>query len=256
MGYNAPVDHADVSNANTPGDIDPTSADPGAYYRVVGELGENGTFQFTETNAFSRRQRSGGDLERRAGRATSSTPPATPATAPTRSRQRRHRRRRAAHPAVEPARSPRRPRASRRRSGSFNVAQLGDAADKAAKDNNYRGMTDLQQRPLLHEGQRGQRRRHRLLRRHRPAAPARRPASACPSRARRCRPTSTLTYDADRGAAPGKKPSTRVSTPQNMCILKGFPTSLATKRHRRERLPLRHLVRQPDHALRRRRGRR
>ena len=53
MGYNAAADTADVSNANTPGDIDPTSADPGAYYRVVGELGEDGTFHFTETNAFN-----------------------------------------------------------------------------------------------------------------------------------------------------------------------------------------------------------
>ncbi len=53
MGYNAADGQADVSNANTPGDPDPTSADPGAYYRVVGELGEDGTFHFTETNAFN-----------------------------------------------------------------------------------------------------------------------------------------------------------------------------------------------------------
>ena len=53
MGYNAPVAQADVSNANTPGDPDPTSADPGAYYRVVGEVDANGAFNFTETNAFN-----------------------------------------------------------------------------------------------------------------------------------------------------------------------------------------------------------
>ena len=53
MGYNATDGQADVSNANTPGDPDPTSADPAAYYRVIGEVGGNGALNFTETNAFN-----------------------------------------------------------------------------------------------------------------------------------------------------------------------------------------------------------
>lgn len=53
MGYNAAVDTADVSNANTPGDVDPTSADPGAYYRVVAQLGQDGKIRYTETNAYT-----------------------------------------------------------------------------------------------------------------------------------------------------------------------------------------------------------
>ncbi|TMK52037.1 MAG: hypothetical protein E6G66_04585 [Actinobacteria bacterium] len=53
MGYKAPVDAVDVSNSNTPGVIDPTNPVPGAYYRVVAELGQDGQFHFTETNAYS-----------------------------------------------------------------------------------------------------------------------------------------------------------------------------------------------------------
>jgi hypothetical protein len=53
MGYVAKPDTLDVSNANTPGVIDPTNPVPGAYYRVVAELDRQGRFRFTETNAYS-----------------------------------------------------------------------------------------------------------------------------------------------------------------------------------------------------------
>jgi hypothetical protein len=53
MGYLAPADALDISNSNTPGVIDPTNPDPGAYYRVVAQLDSRGQFQFTETNAYS-----------------------------------------------------------------------------------------------------------------------------------------------------------------------------------------------------------
>ena len=53
MGYLAPINALDVSNANTPGVIDPTNPVPGANYRVVAQLDQRGTFRFTETNAYS-----------------------------------------------------------------------------------------------------------------------------------------------------------------------------------------------------------
>lgn len=53
IDYVAPKDTVDVSNANTPGVIDPTNPVPGAYYRAVAQLSANGTFTFTETNAYS-----------------------------------------------------------------------------------------------------------------------------------------------------------------------------------------------------------
>jgi hypothetical protein len=53
MDYVAPVDTIDASNGNTPGVIDPTNPVPGAFYRAVAELNDKGRFDFTETNAYS-----------------------------------------------------------------------------------------------------------------------------------------------------------------------------------------------------------
>ena len=53
MGYAAKPGMLDVSNANTPGVIDPGNGDVGPYYRVVAQLDRSGHFTFTETNAYS-----------------------------------------------------------------------------------------------------------------------------------------------------------------------------------------------------------
>jgi hypothetical protein len=53
MGYQAPVAAVDVSNSNTPGVIDPTNPVTGADYRVVADLGRDGSGSFTLTNAYS-----------------------------------------------------------------------------------------------------------------------------------------------------------------------------------------------------------
>ncbi|HEY1623493.1 MAG TPA: hypothetical protein VGG16_06805, partial [Streptosporangiaceae bacterium] len=53
VGYVAKPDTIDVSNANTPGVIDPTNPVTGAYYRTVAQLSGSGRFQFTDTNAYS-----------------------------------------------------------------------------------------------------------------------------------------------------------------------------------------------------------
>ena len=53
LGYAAPPATLDVSNANTPGEIDPTNTDPGPWYRVMTTLDSDGTFHYTETNAFT-----------------------------------------------------------------------------------------------------------------------------------------------------------------------------------------------------------
>ena len=53
MGYVAKPAAIDVSNSNTPGVIDPTNPVPSAYYRVVAQLGQDGRFRFTETDAYS-----------------------------------------------------------------------------------------------------------------------------------------------------------------------------------------------------------
>ncbi|MBV8897521.1 MAG: hypothetical protein JO051_13495 [Acidobacteriaceae bacterium] len=53
MGYNAPVNTLDVSNSNTPGVIDPTNPVGTSFYRVVGQVDANGNITTTETNAYS-----------------------------------------------------------------------------------------------------------------------------------------------------------------------------------------------------------
>jgi hypothetical protein len=53
MGYRAPVGTIDASNSNTPGVVDPTDPVPNSFYRVVAKVDQSGKFDFTETNAYS-----------------------------------------------------------------------------------------------------------------------------------------------------------------------------------------------------------
>jgi hypothetical protein len=54
MGYVAPSGSLDVSNADTPGAIDPTNTDSQTpTYRAVAQLDDNGNFVFTETSSYS-----------------------------------------------------------------------------------------------------------------------------------------------------------------------------------------------------------
>ena len=53
MGYVAPVNAIDTSNANTPAAIDPTNPVGESYYRAVAMVDKHGKFTFTETNAYS-----------------------------------------------------------------------------------------------------------------------------------------------------------------------------------------------------------
>lgn len=142
VGYVAAPGTIDASNANTPGEIDPTIADSATpTYRAVAQVNSDAQFGFTESNAFS------GDNGRaalldpedgskgtifavgNAGNGANPEPAAvidgagsqilTPAGVP------------------ESAQHPGTPTSY----GNFSVAELGDAADKSGKDNNYRGLT-------------------------------------------------------------------------------------------------------------------
>src|SRR5580658_865239 len=139
MGYFAPIGAIDVSNSNTPGEIDPTVAPGTPYYRSVAQVDLFGNFHFTKTNSFS------GDNGRaaiqndssnvvymagNAGNGTQTPQPVgviistgaqmlTPSTEP------------------ESAQTPGAPTAV----GSFNIAELGDKTDKIGKDTNFRGLT-------------------------------------------------------------------------------------------------------------------
>jgi hypothetical protein len=142
IGYVAPPATIDASNANTPGEIDPTISDSATpVYRAVAQVNARGHFEFTETNAFS------GDNGRAAvldpedgphgtifavGNAGNGASPEPPAVIDGAGSQ-------ILTPSREPeaAQNPGTPIPF----GDFNVAELtGDKADKSGKDNNYRGI--------------------------------------------------------------------------------------------------------------------
>ena len=221
MGYVAAPDTLDVSNANTPGVIDPTNPVTGAYYRAVAAAdrptASSPSPRPTPTAATTAARRSSTTSRRQ----RLSTRPATPATAPTRSRT---------------ASSSARARRSSRRPSCPRPYQTPGHADPGRQ---------LQHHPAGRQGGQGRQGRQlprpdRLQQRRsttrRAAAatastpctsstpPARRArtASACPRRVRSCRPRR-IAYDPD--GAPDQGPE-----PSNMCILKGFPTTLAKTR--------------------------
>jgi hypothetical protein len=219
MGYNAAVDSADVSNANTPGDIDPTSADVGPFFRVVGELGQDGTFHFTETNAFSGdngraavlNDESGAGLFYAAGNAGNGANPEPngvvtgagaqliqPSSAP------------------ESAQTPGQPTPV----GSFNINQLGDPVDKSAKDDNYRGLTVYNNVLYYTKGSGGNGvDTVYYVNNSAQACPG---GSGLPTPGASLPTTSAFTVN---NFGTTKKPDPGL-TPENMCILKGFPTNL------------------------------
>jgi hypothetical protein len=141
MGYFAPIGAIDVSNSNTPGEIDPTVAPGNAYHRSVAVVDDHGNFNFTKTNAYTGdngraailNDSLGANLVYMAGNAGNGTQTPQPvgviigtgAQILTPSKE------------AESAQNPGTPTAV----GSFNITQLGDKIDKVGKDTNFRGLT-------------------------------------------------------------------------------------------------------------------
>jgi hypothetical protein len=140
MGYVAPVNTIDASNSNTPSVVDPTNPVGTTVYRAVATVDANGKFTFTETNAYSGNNgraavlnnTNGANFFYTAGNAGNGSNPQPngvilgagaqfidPSTAP------------------ESFQTPTTPTPL----GSFSVTLLGDKADKVGKDDNFRGLT-------------------------------------------------------------------------------------------------------------------
>ena len=140
MGYVAPVNTIDASNSNTPGAIDPTNPVGINFFRAVATVDSNGKFTFTETNAYSGNNgraailnnTNGANFFYTVGNAGNGSNPQPngvilgagaqfidPSTAP------------------ESFQTPANPTPL----GSFSVTLLGDKADKVGKDDNFRGLT-------------------------------------------------------------------------------------------------------------------
>jgi predicted lipoprotein with Yx(FWY)xxD motif len=141
IGYVAPPGTIDASNANTPGEIDPTIADSATpVYRAVAQVNADGRFDFTETNAFSGDNGRAAVLDPEdgpdgtifavgnAGNGANPEPPAVIDGAGSQILASAHEPEAAQNPATPIP------------FGNFNITELGDKADKTGKDNNYRGM--------------------------------------------------------------------------------------------------------------------
>jgi len=212
MGYNAAVGSLDVSNSNTPGAVDPTNPVSGSYYRVVAQLDSHGKFHFTETNAYSGNNgraailndAQGANTLYTAGNAGNGSNPQPEGIVLGAGAQ-------ILDPQVkaEVAQQPGVPTPV----GSFSITQLGKPADKIGKDDNFRGLTIYNNVLYYTKGSGGNGvDTVYFLDSTGTACPTGvgLPVPGAPL------PTATLTYDATTGLSPN-----------NMCILKGFPTTLA-----------------------------
>ena len=217
MGYLAPVNALDVSNSNTPGVIDPTNPVPSAYPRVVAQLDSKGKFRFTETNAYSGNNgraailNAAGNVLYTAGNAGNGGNPQPNGVILGAGAQ-------ILDPQVKAlvAQNPGDPTPV----GSFNITQLGRHGRQDRQGHELPRADVYQQRRLLDEGKRRQRRQHRLLHRHDRERVPEHGGLACPSRTRRSRPRRSPTTP--------RCFRREGVTPYNMCILKGFPTNLAS----------------------------
>jgi hypothetical protein len=215
MGYATQPDMIDVSNANTPGVIDPTNPVPGSYYRVVATLGRDGRISYTETNAYSGdngraailNDSQGANVLYTAGNAGNGSNPQpdgvilgagaqimTPSGQP------------------ESAQDPGQPAPL----GSFSITQLGDAADKIGKDTNFRGLTVSGNVVYFTKGSGGNGVNTVYF--------VDTTGQACPDgvglpEPGAALPTSPIAYDPSLLQSKGVYP-------YNMCVLQGFPTAL------------------------------
>jgi len=213
MGYVAPTNSADVSNSNTPLVPDATNPVGISDYRAIAELKANGTMSFTETNAYSGNNGRAAILDSadneffmsgNAGNGGNPQPAGvvvgaganmtTPSTL------------------TEAAQNPGMPTPA----GSFSITELGDKADKVGKDTNFRGLTIHDNVVYLTKGSGGNGINTVY---YIDTTGSCHNGVGIPDVNAKL-PTTPLPYD----------PSTVSSTgvqPYNMCVLKGFPTTLA-----------------------------
>jgi hypothetical protein len=230
MGYAAPVGAIDVSNSNTPGVVDPTNPVGENAYRVVAQIDQHGKFRFTNTNAYSGNNGRaailnnalGANLFYTAGNAGNGGNPQPAGIIIGAGAQ-------ILTPEVKAqvAQVPGTPTPV----ASFNITQLGLPHDKIGKDTNFRGLTIFNNVLYYTKGSGGNGVNtvyfvdttgsvcYDAIPNVRPANGVGLPAPGATL------PTSGLVYNPDPIALRA------TGLPDNMCILKGFPTLLANTKN-------------------------
>jgi hypothetical protein len=236
MGYFAPVDAIDVSNSNTPLETDSTNPVNEAFYRVVAELDASGHFRFTKTNAYSGNNgraaiSAPGPSHSRlfytsgnAGNGSNPQPNGIIIGAGTQIITD------ADKPLV--AQTPSDPTPV----GSFNVTQLTDAADKIGKDTNFRGLTIFNNVVYTTKGSGGNGINTVYFIDTSGFNSAGEPL-ACPTTGTPTPATPGVGLPSPTATLPtagipfsAALLQTKGVTPYNMCVLKGFNTTLASKK--------------------------
>ena len=223
MGYLAPLNALDVSNSNTPAVVDPTNPVPGSFFRVVAEVDAHGRFRFTKTNAYSGNNgraailnnEDGANFVYMTGNAGNGANPQPNGVIIGAGAQ-----------ILTPQRTPLEAQDPGMPTplGSFNITQLGLKADKIGKDTNFRGLTVFNNVVYTTKGSGGNG-INTVYFIDTTGFDANGKPLACPNGvglpgANATLPIAPIVYDAT-------KLQTLGVTPYNMCILKGFPTTLA-----------------------------
>jgi hypothetical protein len=223
MGYLAPINALDVSNSNTPAVVDSTNPVPGRYYRVVAEVDALGSFHFTKTNAYSGNNgraailnnKNGANIVYTVGNAGNGANPQPNGII--------------IGAGAQILTAERTPLAAQNPGlpapvGSFNITQLGLKADKTGKDTNFRGLTVSNNVIYVTKGS-GSNGINTVYFIDATGFDGNGKSLACPKGVGLPGVAATLP------AAPIPYDATNLQTlgvvPYNMCILKGFPTTLA-----------------------------
>lgn len=209
MGYVSPVNAIDASNSNTPGVIDPTNPVSATVYRAVARMDSWGNITYTETNAYSGNNGrasilnnlGGANFYYTAGNAGNGNNPQPTGVVLGAGAQ-------LIDGSNEPEsdQSPGQPTPL----GTFSVTQLGDKADKVGKDDNFRGLTVYNNVVYYTKGSGGNGVNTVYF--------VDTTGNACPKGVGV--PSSSATLP----TAPFSAYDPATGTPNNMCILNGFPT--------------------------------
>jgi hypothetical protein len=239
MGYNAPTAAIDVSNSNTPIEQDPTNTDTAGpsslvgYYRDVATMDGNGNFQFTESGAY------GGNNGRAAvlnsatntlfmasNAGNGANPPFQGVVIGSGSQI-------ATQASTSQAAQETAGVAAPTAYGNFNITQTGNAADKSTKDDNFRGLTQYNGVIYMSKGSGGNGintvyfvdTTGQACTSGGTGVPQ--GAAALPSVSSWTSSSLVPTYNTA-NAALGLTAANPGLSPTNMCVLKGFPTTLAS----------------------------
>ncbi len=220
MGYVAPIDAIDVSNSNTPGIVDPTNPVGESFFRAVAQVDRKGKFKFTETNAYSGNNGRAAILNNTqeanvfytAGNAGNGGNPQPDGIIIGAGAQIL-----TAEVKALVAQDPENPSPV----ASFNITQLGKPADKIGKDTNFRGLTIFDNVLYYSKGSGGNGVNTVYFVDTTGSVCSDANGVGLPAGAASL-PTSGLSYDPTVLQTMGLDPN-------NMCILKGFPTALKSK---------------------------